>query len=118
MSSAAEHLTHADQNDLVIVFSVAPYAVEAVQLAYFLSENNIPTVAITDNAKSPFSSKCDLVLETNRARIGPIRSMAGCVILSEALLATCFKLMGGGADQKIGEFESRVRRMRGYWPPE
>ncbi len=118
MSSAAEHLTHADQNDLVIVFSVAPYAVEAVQLAYFLSENNIPTVAITDNAKSPFSSKCDLVLETNRARIGPIQSMAGCVILSEALLARCFKLMGGGADQKISEFENRVRRMRGYWPPE
>jgi len=118
MSSAADHLARADKNDIVIVFSVAPYAVEAVQLAYFLSENHIPTLAITDNASSPFSKKCDYVLETMRAQIGPIQSMAGCVTLSEALLAKCFERMGKDARQKIGEFENRVRRMRGYWPPE
>ncbi len=118
MSSAADHLARADKNDIVIVFSVAPYAVEAVQLAYFLSENNIPTLAITDNANSPFSKKCDYVLEANRVQIGQIQSMAGCVILSEALLAKCFERMGKDARRKIGEFEKRVRRMRGYWPPE
>ncbi len=118
MSSAADHLARADTNDIVIVFSVAPYAVEAVQLAYFLSENKIPTLAITDNASSPFSKKCDYVLETMRTQIGPIQSMAGCVTLSEALLAKCFERMGKDAHQKIGEFENRVRRMRGYWPPE
>ncbi|VAW21631.1 hypothetical protein MNBD_ALPHA12-1261 [hydrothermal vent metagenome] len=118
MSSAADHLASADANDIVIVFSVAPYAVEAVQLAYFLSENKIPTLAITDNANSPFSKKCDYVLEANRSHIGPIQSMAGCVTLSEALLARCFERMGKDARQKIGEFENRVRRMRGYWPPE
>jgi len=118
MSSAADHLARANQSDLVIVFSVAPYATEAVQMAYFLSENNIPTLAITDNAKSPFSIKCDYVLETMRAQIGQIQSMAGCVTLSEALLANCFERMGEDARQKISEFEQRVRRMRGYWPPE
>ncbi len=118
MSSAADHLASADKNDVVIVFSVAPYAVEAVQLAYFLSENKIPTLAITDNANSPFSKTCDYVLEAMRVQIGPIQSMAGCVTLSEALLAKCFERMGKDARQKIGEFETRVRRMRGYWPPE
>ena len=117
MSSATDHLASADRNDLVIFFSMEPYATEAVQLAFFLANQNITTVAITDNAHSPLAERCDQVLETKRLRVGRLQSMAGCITVSEALLSRCFEKMGPEADRRIGEFEHRVRRMRGYWPP-
>ena len=117
MSSATDHLASADRQDLVVFFSMEPYAVEAVQLAFFLANQNITTIAITDDAKSPLSERCNLVLETKRLRVGAIQSMAGCITVSEALLSRCFEKMGPEANRRIGEFEHRVRRMRGYWPP-
>jgi DNA-binding MurR/RpiR family transcriptional regulator len=117
MSSVAEHLASATRDDLVIVFSMAPYATEAVQLAHFLADNTIPTVAVTDDADSAFAARCDHVLETTRPSVGHINSMVGCVTMSEALLSRCFEKMGTGAREKIEEFERRIRRLRGYWPP-
>ncbi len=117
MSSATDHLASADRQDLVIFFSMEPYATEAVQLAFFLANQNITTIAITDNANSPLAERCSQVLETKRLRVGPIQSMAGCVTVTEALISKCFERMGPEAGRRIGEFEHRVRRMRGYWPP-
>ncbi len=117
MSSATDHLASAGRQDLVIFFSMEPYATEAVQLAFFLANQNIATIAITDNAQSPLAERCNQILETNRLRVGPIQSMAGCVTVTEALLSRCFDKMGPEADRRIAEFEHRVRRMAGYWPP-
>ncbi|WP_029040562.1 MurR/RpiR family transcriptional regulator [Cucumibacter marinus] len=115
MSGAADHLAIAGPRDLVIVYSVAPYSTEAVQLGRYLNANNIPSVAVTDNASSPLGVACDHVLEITRARVGRIHSMAACLTASEVLLAACYSKLGVDADRQISAFEDRVRKMSGYW---
>lgn len=115
MSGAADHLAIAGPRDLVIVYSVAPYSTEAVQLGRYLNANNIPSVAVTDDATSPLGIACDHVLEITRARVGRIHSMAACLTASEVLLAACFSKLGDDADRQIGAFEERVRKLSGYW---
>lgn len=115
LSSVEAHLAMAEADDLVIVYSVAPYSTEAVQLVGLLAEAGIATVAITDSIRSPVAAKSRYVLEVPRRRIGQIHSMAGCLSVSEILLADCFRKLGKTGARNIAEFERRVRRLSGYW---
>lgn len=115
LSSVEAHLAMAEAGDLVIVYSVAPYSTEAVQLTALLAEAGIATVAITDSMRSPMAARSRYVLEVPRRRIGQIHSMAGCLSVSEMLLAECFRKLGTTGARNIAEFERRVRRLSGYW---
>ncbi len=115
LSSVEAHLAMAEAGDLVIIYSVAPYSTEAVQLVGHLAEAGIATVAITDSERSPVAAKSTHVLEVPRRRVGQIHSMAGCLSVSEILLAECFRKLGTAGARNIAEFERRVRRLSGYW---
>jgi DNA-binding MurR/RpiR family transcriptional regulator len=116
MSSVEDHLALAEPDDLVIIYSVAPYSTEAVQLVAHLADHNISTVAITDGPNSPMATRSRHVLEISRQQIGAIHSMAGCLLVSEFLLARCIAKLGAVGTKNIADFERRVRRLSGYWP--
>jgi DNA-binding MurR/RpiR family transcriptional regulator len=111
----AEDLARLSRDDLLIAFSTLPYATETVRLVQAAYQLSIPTIAVTDAARSPIAqsaSVCVCVPITKQARL---YQMAPVISAIEQILETCYDDPATNADKRITDFAERVKSIKGYW---
>ncbi len=82
---AAEEVSFATKDDVVLAISFTPYASETVKLAQAAHGRNVPVISITDSAFSPLAPVSKLWFEVTESHFEGFRSMSATLALAMTL---------------------------------
>jgi DNA-binding MurR/RpiR family transcriptional regulator len=82
---AAEQLSFATAQDVVLAISFAPYAAETLAMARTAAARKVPILAITDSPLSPLAQFARQWIEIDEADFEGFRSMAATLTLAMTL---------------------------------
>ncbi|MEP6827412.1 MAG: MurR/RpiR family transcriptional regulator, partial [Aestuariivirga sp.] len=82
---AMEDVSFANQRDVILAISFAPYASETVKLAQAAAGRGVPLLAITDSAFSPLAPIASLWFEVSEANFEGFRSLSASMALAMTL---------------------------------
>ena len=114
-SVTAEDLAQLSRNDLLIAFSTSPYATETVRLVQAARKLGIPTIAVTDAARSPIAESAVVSICVPITKQARLYQMAPIISAIEQILETCYDDTETNADKRITNFAERVKSIKGYW---
>ena len=100
---------------VAVIFSFAPYSIEAVRFSELAAASGIDVIAVTDTPASPLVCHAIEYLELPTSRMAHLPSMVSALAVCEMLLEFCITEAGAEAAAEISGFEARVRRLNGYW---
>lgn len=100
---------------VAVIFSFAPYAIEAVRFADLVADEGLQVVAITDTMASPLARRATEVIEVPGGKLRHFSTLTPCMAACEVLLEYCIEVAGDSAAAEITGFERKVRQMQGYW---
>ena len=114
-SVTAEDLARLSRDDLLIAFSTSPYATETVRLVQAAYKLGIPTIAVTDAARSPIAQSASVSICVPITKQARLYQMAPVISAIEQILETCYDDPATNADKRITDFAKRVKSIKGYW---
>ena len=114
-SVTAEDLARLSRDDLLIAFSTSPYATETVRLVQAAYQLGIPTIAVTDAARSPIAQSASASICVPITKQARLYQMAPVISAIEQILETCYDDPATNADKRITDFAKRVKSIKGYW---
>ena len=114
-SVTAEDLARLSRDDLLIAFSTSPYATETVRLVQAAYQLGIPTIAVTDAARSPIAQSASASICVPITKQARLYQMAPVISAIEQILETCYDDPATNADKRITDFAERVKSIKGYW---
>jgi DNA-binding MurR/RpiR family transcriptional regulator len=114
-SVTAEDLARLSRDDLLIAFSTSPYATETVRLVQAAYQLDIPTIAVTDAARSPIAQSASVSICVPITKQARLYQMAPVISAIEQILETCYDDPATNADKRITDFAERVKSIKGYW---
>jgi DNA-binding MurR/RpiR family transcriptional regulator len=82
---AAEDVSFATKQDVVLAISFTPYASETVKLAQSAAARGVPVISITDSAFSPLVPVANLWFEVTESHFEGFRSMSATLALAMTL---------------------------------
>lgn len=82
---AAEDVSFATQQDVMLAISFTPYASETVKLAQSAALRGVPVISITDSAFSPLVPVAKLWFEVTESQFEGFRSMSATLALAMTL---------------------------------
>jgi DNA-binding MurR/RpiR family transcriptional regulator len=82
---AAEDVSFATKQDVMLAISFTPYASETVKLAQSASARGVPVISITDSAFSPLVPVAKLWFEVTESHFEGFRSMSATLALAMTL---------------------------------
>jgi DNA-binding MurR/RpiR family transcriptional regulator len=114
-SVTAEDLARLSRDDLLIAFSTSPYATETVRLVQAAYQLGIPTIAVTDAARSPIAQSASVSICVPITKQARLYQMAPVILAIEQILEKCYDDPATNADKRITDFAERVSSIKGYW---
>lgn len=100
---------------VAVIFSFAPYSIEAVRFAELAAASGIDVIAVTDTPASPLVRHAIEYIEVPTGRTAHLPSLVAALAICELLLEFCIAEAGETASAEISGFEAKVRRLNGYW---
>ena len=82
---AAEDVSFATKQDVMLAISFTPYASETIKLAQSAAARGVPVISITDSAFSPLVPMAKLWFEVTEAQFEGFRSMSATLALAMTL---------------------------------
>jgi DNA-binding MurR/RpiR family transcriptional regulator len=105
--------------DALVVIGFTPYSRLSVLAAHAARESECTIIAITDSRTAPMAEGADHLLLFDAATApGFFPSLAGAIVLAQALVATAFTLGGEAAQMRLRETEARLAALSQYVPNE
>jgi DNA-binding MurR/RpiR family transcriptional regulator len=100
-SLGPEQAAIAENGDVVLAVSYAPYAPATVEIAAAAHRRGVPVLALTDSALSPLTQNCRLWLEVAEADYGAFRSVAATFALAMTLAVATAEKSGLSASPEL-----------------
>ena len=110
-------LGQAGPEDLIILFTFAPYASEGGRLLTIAQKRGCKIVAITDAMSSPAVPYADLGLFVPMAGPQLLPSLVPAASACELILAECARVGGAGVVDNLRSFREQVHAVEGYLNP-
>ncbi len=114
----ASDLSDLETGDVCIVFSIEPYAAQAVELAGHAAEKHVPLIALTDNHLSPVAEHARhcFCIGTESPQFFP--SHVAAMVFFEAIIGMVIQMKGKEAQQRIAAVERQNHKLGEYWQDE
>lgn len=111
----ASDLADLGAEDVCIVFSIEPYAAQAIDLARTVTEQGVPLLALTDSHLSPVAEHAQhcFCIETKSPQFFP--SHVAAMVFFEAIIGMAIQIKGEEAQQRIAAVERRNHKLGEYW---
>lgn len=111
----ASDLADLNERDVAIVFSIEPYAAQAVDLARNVTEQGVPLLTLTDNPLSPVAEHARhcFYIGTESPQFFP--SHVAAMVFFEAIIGMVIQMKGNEAQQRIAAVERQNHRLGEYW---
>lgn len=111
----ASDLADLGPEDVCIVFSIEPYAAQAIELAREVTEKNVPLLALTDNHLSPVAEHAQhcFCIGTQSPQFFP--SHVAAMVFFEAIIGMVIQMKGTEAQLRIAAVERQNHKLGEYW---
>ena len=111
----AAELADLGNDDVCIVFSIAPYSAQAVALANHVTDTHVPLIALTDNHLSPVAehARHSFYIGTESPQFFP--SHVAAMVFFEAIIGMVIQIKGTEAQQRIAAVERQNHKLKEYW---
>ncbi|MEO1139708.1 MAG: MurR/RpiR family transcriptional regulator [Pseudomonadota bacterium] len=111
----ASDLADLGSDDVGIVFSIAPYAAQAVDLADQVTRTRVPLIALTDNHLAPIAEHARhcFCIGTESPQFFP--SHVAAMVFFEAIIGMVIQMKGKEAQQRIAAVERQNHELGQYW---
>lgn len=113
-----DELPHLQENDVLVVVSVAPYSREILDLAQHARAANVQVVGITDRPLSPLARLCDIALIARNDSPAHIPSPIGPLAVTQALAGLVLARAGDAALEALRRREALFEASSAYIPAE
>ncbi|MEO0750774.1 MAG: MurR/RpiR family transcriptional regulator [Pseudomonadota bacterium] len=113
--SLSSELATLTPQDACLVVSMSPYAARAVDMATHVTARDVPLIAITDNALSPFAALAgqSFYVGTESPQFFP--SHVPSMLVFETLLDMVIRARGHEALEHIAAVERQNHKLNEYW---
>ena len=112
---ALDYLQMTTDEDVLILFSVAPYTTQMIELANRGIQPGAKMIAITDSLNSPLARSATLTIAVEQMQLQYINTMAGTLAVTELLLEAYCGLQERAARRRIQQFRDQQHRKQSYW---
>jgi DNA-binding MurR/RpiR family transcriptional regulator len=109
-------LGEADPQDALCIFSLAPYARDAVELARFAVQRHVPLLAVTDSRSAPYCAWTEQVLLFDSQTPSFFPSQMGGLLLIEQIVLAQVASSGPDVMQRIEQREALLQAIGAYFP--
>lgn len=101
-STAIDDLSRADERDILIAITMAPYRQEVLRATQFAKEQGVPVIALSDSQSAPVISKADFgfITQIDTSQFFP--SSVSVIALLETLLSF---VIAGASDEIVDRVE-------------
>jgi len=99
----ADQLRRIDSKDVLLAFSVHPYAADALKMVKFARERDARIIGVTDSVLSPIAPAADIVLTLSNSTPSLFPSVVPALAVSQALAAL---LVANGSKKSLAEIRN------------
>lgn len=112
---ALDYLQMTGEEDILILFSVAPYTAQMIELAQRGVQPGTRMIAITDSLNSPLARCASITLAVEPVQLQYINTMTGTLAVTELLLEAYCGQQERAARRRIQQFRDQQHRRQSYW---
>ena len=111
----ASDLADLGPEDVCIVFSIEPYAAQAVGLARTVTEQGVQLLALTDNHLSPVAEHARHCFSIGTESPQFFPSHVTAMVFFEAIIGMVIQMKGNEAQRRIAAVERQNHKLGEYW---
>lgn len=112
---ALDYLQMTSEDDILILFSVAPYTAQMIELAQRGVQPGTRIIAITDSLNSPLARCARITIAVEPVQLQYINTMTGTLAVTELLLEAYCGQQERAARRRIQQFRDQQHRKQSYW---
>jgi DNA-binding MurR/RpiR family transcriptional regulator len=110
----ADELRRATAKDVLVVFSLQPYARLTVEAVRYAAERNVKIVAVTDSIVSPIAEAASVVLLAPNAGPALVPSILPAMAVGQALANLMVTAGGAATLGEIARSDAQLQRLHAY----